>query len=477
MKASQILIFIISVIICLTLLAFYFPVKGIYLGGLSLRFPSVEKILTHSSSISEMVEEVEIPEIVAKDSVLQTLQDSVAFYRSLVENELGKFYFPNDDIHYFDALFQKMERAKDNEKVIRVLHYGDSQIELDRISLNLRAWFQTKFGGGGPGLLPAVQTIPTGTVSQSSSGNYTIYSIYGDGLRRANGHYGLMCKCFSMNGHNTFYARSSGNKHVASSMKRFSIVKLLFDDHHGDFSATLNDKSGNSPIPRVSNTKGFQSFIWKLDTPTVSISLSLDGSADIFGVFIDGDYGVNVDNIPLRGSAGTIFTMIDDSLLQRSYKESNVGLIILQFGGNAIAGISSVKGAEAYAKKMERQIRYIRKVYPEAKILFIGPSDMTRRVEGDMRTYPFLPETVAALKQVAVSNGAAFWDMFEVMGGENSMMAWYNHGLAGPDFIHFTASGADKIGTMLTNSFEYVYQFYASERFFSIVKKENSNIQ
>ena len=50
------------------------------------------------------------------------------------------------------------------------------------------------------------------------------------------------------------------------------------------------------------------------------------------------------------------------------------------------------------------------------------------------------------------------------MGGENSMIAWVNHGLAGSDYIHFTTKGAEKIGNILTNSLEYTYQLYLSNQ-------------
>ena len=53
------------------------------------------------------------------------------------------------------------------KRSVRIVHYGDSQIEEDRISMILRRRLQDRFGGGGIGLLPMVQTIPTYTAKQS----------------------------------------------------------------------------------------------------------------------------------------------------------------------------------------------------------------------------------------------------------------------------------------------------------------------
>ena len=79
-----------------------------------------------------------------------------------------------------------------------------------------------------------------------------------------------------------------------------------------------------------------------------------------------------------------------------------------------------------------------------------------------MQTYPFLPQVVAALKQAAHSEGAAYWDMFEVMGGENSMVQWVNAQpqLAGKDHIHFTRLGAERVGELLSRSILNTYEYY-----------------
>lgn len=77
-----------------------------------------------------------------------------------------------------------------------------------------------------------------------------------------------------------------------------------------------------------------------------------------------------------------------------------------------------------------------------------------------MGTYPYLPYLVEQLKIRIPAHGAAFWNMYEVMGGENSMVAWVNKGWAGSDYVHFTPQGAQKIGEILVQTFEMMYQFY-----------------
>jgi hypothetical protein len=83
-------------------------------------------------------------------------------------------------------------------------------------------------------------------------------------------------------------------------------------------------------------------------------------------------------------------------------------------------------------------------------------------VNGKIQTYPFLPELNEALKQTVLKNGAAYWDLFQVMGGKNSMIQWVKHqpAWAGPDYVHFTEAGAYEIAQIFSNSFLMHYDFY-----------------
>ena len=96
-------------------------------------------------------------------------------------------------------------------------------------------------------------------------------------------------------------------------------------------------------------------------------------------------------------------------------------LIILQFGGNYMPVAKSTKVIEQYQEQIERQIQYFHEVAPQAKILFIGPSDMGKSVNGRVVTWPRLPEVADSLKATVLRNDAAYWDLFRMMGGENSM--------------------------------------------------------
>ena len=458
MKIYKIVLFIFAAILLLGIGCYFFPKEGIDIGEFHLRFPTLEKVLTRSSSSKseqEILDSIQTMEAILaqKEQEMKNRQDTLKLYKELIDNHISRIYLPNDDYNYFHAFFDKAAAAKSQGQTLRVVHYGDSQIELDRISSNLRSFFQSKFGGGGPGLLPIVQTVPTATVSQWASESFTAYTSYGIGNRDDNG-YGIMGKYYRMHGSGTCsFSRTRANR-----------VRLLLNDRKGAFTATLTDKDSNyADTLQADSATGFKILEWHLPHTASAFKLHFSGNADLYGVMLDNGSGVAVDNIPMRGCAGTIFTKMGTSLLQQSYRRTNVGMLVLQYGGNAMPGMSSKAGVDYYAKEVGRQIRYLKSIYPDTPILFIGPADMATKVNGELQSYPLIGYMVEALKREALANGAAFWNIYEVMGGDGSIIRWTNLGLAGADYVHFSPAGATKIGNYLVDAFATLYNYYRVE--------------
>lgn len=439
-----------------------YPPEGITIGSITIRFPSIESVLVGNKQ-PEPEPELKVKQDSLQLQHLENLKDTLREYKIALTEQQGHIYLPDDDVTFFDDMFAKMQHARKNKQIVRILHYGDSQIEMDRLSANLRTFFQSEFGGGGPGLLPAVQTIPSAAVSQYADGNFTLYTSYGDG-KRANGNYGLMARCYRLAGNGIFSARASTRRDVDERVKHFSTVTLLYNNRESIFQATLTDRHGTCRQDTAVADRGIHTCHWHLDSATSSLQIAMQGSADIYGIMLDDGYGVSVDNIPMRGSSGTQFTLIRDTLLRTCYRQINTGLIILQFGGNSVPIVTTPKSLRTYCDHIAREIQYLTRCCPQAPILFIGPSDMSTRCDGLMKTYPMLPQLTDSLRATVLRNHAAYWDLFDVMGGENSMIAWVQHGLAGPDYIHFTPAGANRVGNALVKNFAELYEFYCTRK-------------
>ena len=457
MRARQVLAFLLGVFAMLGVLWMATPADGVNLGPLNLRFASYQRMLQDAREQKVDVDSV----LLAVESRFKMEEDTLEYYRKFFNENPDRIYLPKGDYHYFDDFFRHMERAGDH--VVRVVHYGDSQIELDRISQDLREALQDRFGGSGTGLFPALSNVPSASISKSASGGFVQYTMYGDSTTVRAGHnrYGMLAQVVQLTGGGTVSLRASTSKTARKGVQTFESVSVLYGRPQ-DFEVKVTSDT-LKPQPVVEKGEnGTVLVTWHFGRPVQKAVLRFKGNAEIYGISADGSSGVAVDNVPLRGCSGTIFSRISKPLMSDSFALTDTRLIILQFGGNMMPMVNGTKAIEQYMQSITKQLEYFHEVAPQARILFIGPSDMGKSVNGRVVTWPRLPELVDSLKATALRNDAAYWDLFRMMGGENSMVQWVKHypAYAGPDYIHFTPAGARQVGDALSRSFLTCYDFY-----------------
>ena len=467
MKAKRIILFILFTHLILGVVWFIYPKQGIHILGVELRFPNFEtkaeeKPGGRNIDVDSILHNIERSFIM---NCSESLQDSLHYFRNFLKENSSRIHFPEGDYTFFDPFFQMAEQnRRKGGAVIRVMHYGDSQIEMDRISSVLRQYFQETFGGNGVGMIPVIQRVASTTLSQEASGSLQRYIVFGDSTTRRASHnrYGVMAQFSQLSGNGSLWFRCGRHKSTQPNARQFSRISLLVGNAGKNFTAKLGCDTFRTEVKHFPEGEKVALLRWDLPHPVEKGTLRFNGTAEIYGVMLDGDGGVALDNDALRGCSGTIFTRLDEELLRQSFALLNTRIIILQFGGNRMPSIKTDKNISSYMKQIEQQIRLFQRVAPQASILFIGPSDMGRVVNGRMDTWPKLPELNDSLRMTALRNDAAYWDLFSAMGGENSMVNWVKHvpALAGSDYIHFTDRGAREVGTILSNSMQSYYNFY-----------------
>ena len=467
MKAWKVLLFICGVLALFCIGWAVFPAEGIEVGDLRLKFASLERSKAEADESKMDVDS--LLRAIDGSFLMDSVDDTLSFYKKFFTENADRIHLPGNDYRFFDDVFADFERAEADGKLYRIKHYGDSQLEMDRISSVLRQGLQERFGGIGTGMFPALSNVPSSSVNASYSGGMVHYTMYGDSttVRAPHTRYGPMAQLTNLYGPGTVTMRVSTASTVKPLAMTFSRVSVLAGRFGEGFKVSVKaDTLRPEPVVLSKDTLGAALVSFDLGKEVKKAVLSLGGSCEIYGVYADGSYGVAVDNIPLRGCSGTIFTRINPTAVARGLELDGTRIIILQFGGNYMPVTKSQKNIDQYTAKIAEQIKYFHSVAPDAKIIFIGPSDMGRSVGGRIQTWPFLPEMVEALRKTALENGAAFWDIFHMMGGENSMARWVAHRppYAGPDYIHFTTRGSDIVGDAFTRSLLIYYDFYTRRK-------------
>ncbi len=106
-------------------------------------------------------------------------------------------------------------------------------------------------------------------------------------------------------------------------------------------------------------------------------------------------------------------------------------------------------------------ISRIRRAAPETAIVFITNNDsyMYRRYVNKNGE-----KVEQSMLKMAKKLGAGVWDMYEVMGGLNSIVLWEKNGLAQRDKIHFTREGYLLLGDLFFNALMQRFEKYMENK-------------
>ena len=446
MRRYQIVLFLFGVIAALAVLCAVFPEEGLW----GLRFPQLSDILSAAEkdkgpSPEELIQ-------IRRAAALAAEKDQ---YHTFFQEDPARFYVPEGNVGFFDPFFDALDQAE--RTPLRIVHYGDSQIEEDRITGAIREWLQARFGGNGPGMMPPRQHA-TPYVGGGSSAELARYFNYGDlsyraGIRK----YGPYADFVRLDTTVTlsYYPIRGKSKAEQRTFERVTLVA-------GNLRSRLSvSRSGERQVAEPDGSP-LAFFRFELPDSSTRVSLTVSGYADLYGVLLDSRTGVRMDNMAMRGSSGAIFTTMDADQLRDFYREENVRLILLQYGGNSVPYLKTDAQIDTYVESIRKQIVLLRELAPQAKIVFVGPSDMSTSIGGRRQTYPKLPGIVDLLRECVLDAGGAYWDIFGAMGGENSMVQWVaaRPQLAGSDYVHFTLAGSRKIGDMFCDALFVYYDYY-----------------
>lgn len=374
---------------------------------------------------------------------------------------------------FFDAL-QDLELHP--EKKVRILHYGDSQIEGDRITDQLRAGLQAQFGGAGPGLIsfmPVAASLINRVAPSAGWERYTAGTVKDKRVQHKN--YGPMIgfarflpyrKIYDTTRAQVGTLQVTTTRGGGSQVMNYQQIKIFYGGSQRKTWCEFYEGPILMSADSLNSGGAFQVKEFKTGVGSFNHRFKFRGkdSPDFYGLSLESNAGIIVDNIALRGSSGTFFHQLNPGQMQQFYSYLNTKLIILQFGGNALPFITNDTLARNYVSWLRGQINLVKKMAPEASILFIGPADMSVKVGTDYVTHPYLELLRDELKKMVLANNCAYFDMFDCMGGRNSMPAWVEQKLAAPDYIHFSPQGARKVAALLHGALINAYKDYTEEK-------------
>jgi lysophospholipase L1-like esterase len=368
----------------------------------------------------------------------------------------GIVQFGSDSVGGLRHFFEALSGLGKTKKKVRIAYFGDSMIEGDLITQDFRSLLQDKFGGEGVGFMP-VTSIVAGfrqSIIHSFSLNWKDYTL----LDAVPAEHGL-----GITGH-TFvpYFSNGGGDSLASdnaSWVKFSAVSRKHLNHFGSVHMFYGRSPGKNSIA-LRGTKSMpldgDAMVNELTvSPTpmqgFTATFNCHSALNVYGFSMESDSGIVLDNFSFRGNSGMPLTKMPFSVLSGLNKYLQYDLIVLQYGVNVVN--QKVKDFGWYEKGMTEVVRHLQNCFPQASILIISAGDKSTRIEGEYITDPSVPVVIEAQRKVAQKTNTAFWNFYEAMGGEGSMVKWVKGDTvyANSDYTHFNFRGANRVGGLLYN--------------------------
>ena len=324
----------------------------------------------------------------------------------------------------------------------RVAVIGDSYIEGDIFTMDLRADLQDLYGGSGVGYVYMSSPL-TGfrtSVPQRCSGwtEHDIRKNMPDKYKALQGEY------FTASGAaTTTYNGTDKLPHL----KSWNNTGFMFIAP-SDAKIAITTDAGTKTYD-VKASPDVQFIEIPGATSLAKIATSTNGLIAL-GTYLNDNSGVVVDCMSLRGNSGISHRSLSIDLAGQMRKFIDYDLIIIEYGINALS--SSQKDYSGYKKLMVKTVTRIKECFPNADILILGIGDRGQKSGGVVKSIATSPNMVSAQRDIARETGSLFWDTREAMGGDGAVVKWRNEGKINPDYIHLNAKGGKELGALLAGA-------------------------
>lgn len=391
-----------------------------------------------AETLADSAEGIVVPELDASAVEVAEMQfrDSVPEGMIAIEDFADVDGVDREMDRFYAALDQAQERP------VRIAYFGDSFIEGDILTADLRNLLQERYGGCGVGWMD-IATATEGfrqTILHWKKGWIEHNANDSRGM-------GFNCDLQGVSGH--YYLPDSMGQIILTGQKRVYPERLDTAEIATVFYTNDNDlhisvSINNGPIESLQVQQDTLVCAETLPGPIGRIALTAAGQGRLFGIALDGHRGIVLDNFAMRSSNGWFIKDIPEATLKRFAELRDYDLIVVHYGLNVAS--KGVTDYEYYNRRMSVSLQHLRACFPRASILIVSVSDRDQRgSDGEMHTLDGIRELVQYQRRMASDNQMAFWNLYEAMGGDGSIARMKEEKEANLDFTHINFAGGRKL--------------------------------
>ncbi|MDE5800352.1 MAG: hypothetical protein K2H74_04955 [Paramuribaculum sp.] len=349
--------------------------------------------------------------------------------------------------------------AKSASVPFSIVHIGDSHLQADIATGEVRNLLQFDYGNAGRGLITPLKISGTNEPTDfffTSTNSWTPALLMKSSWPHAMGFSGVSISP----------GKLSSNFTVATSEKEdINPFSSLIVFHGGQFFVTsVADADGNS-IPFVATpSKDYTLIELTQDVTSAQVFFDSAGDLTLYGVSLSGNRpGIFYHTIGNNGAAYCTYNRIGN--VGAGINALDPNLVIISLGTNDAFGRFD---ARALTSEIDKLVSNIRKANPDAQILLVTPMECQKKVVTTVkkkgrgkkkrsRTVKVrgfaVNSNVEKIRDVIMDYGKAHniavYDWYTVAGGDGASAKWLNDGLYGHDRVHHTRKGYHLQGELM----------------------------
>ena len=349
---------------------------------------------------------------------------------------------------FYDAL----SRIGSLGRPLRIAVLGDSYIEGDIITADLRNMLQQRYGGCGVGFVAMASEIAgfRRSVVHRASG-WSAHNSVGGGSYNRN--YGIISGHYFVNDSAAWSQFTGQSKYCSRLDTCYRSSLFLLSPDSATVTASINGgrrKQTFTVMPSdeiqcltVADT--IHSIRWR---PSQCSRRTI-----FYGATMEDAAGITLDNFSLRSSPGSNLGYVHDDMLRRFDRARHYDLVILIYGLNVAT--PNGRNYDYYRTAMKKTIAKLKECMPGTGFLLVSIGDRDERVDGAMHTMRGVKNLVRYQHTIAAESGIAFWNLYEAMGGDGSIAEMVKAHEANLDYTHINFTGGRRIAGLLFDAIEY----------------------
>jgi lysophospholipase L1-like esterase len=369
--------------------------------------------------------------------------------------------FVMNDNQQADPFFSKMDSLILLGKgKINILHIGDSHIQADYVSGQLRKRFQNMAWGlnGGRGFV-----FPVKMAGSNNPWNFSVsYSGKWSGCKNVeeNRHCPIGLGGYIVSTSSTKAGISIGyrdDNYLAYNHRR---VRVYHNMDTANWELTMRDTTLNYQLKHHVDS-GYSVFAF--DSCQTDFALDIqrkndDGEFLLRGfLFENDDPGIVYHSVGVNGAE--VESWLRCPLMMKEISSIDPDLIIVSLGTND--SYTSKFDKAAFEQNMRQFTGRLQKTAPGAAMLWVTPGD-------NYRYRKYLNYSTEKASEVILKLGREYhfmvWDFYDIMGELNAIMSWYYAGLTARDKLHYNKRGYELQGDLLFNAFLRAYNQHIDKR-------------